>query len=129
MNKINKYWTETAASREFGIPVTTLKHARGRGDIESATTANGLPLLYGPSIRKYKRNYRPNNKIEGIIRRRRTAIKSKGFIHAVPDSSLPEGTALCGMRAPWGPAIKGKRKEMQINCEKCKERAAGKKVT
>jgi len=24
VNKINKYWTETAASREFGIPSTTL---------------------------------------------------------------------------------------------------------
>ena len=46
MNKINKYWTETAASREFGIPSSTLGHASTRGDIETATTACGLPLLY-----------------------------------------------------------------------------------
>ncbi len=129
MNKINKYWTETAASREFGIPSTTLRHARTRGDIETATTACGLPLLYGPSIRKYKRNYRPANKIKGIIRRRRTGIKSRGTIHAVPDSSLPEGTAVCGIRAPWGPAIKGNRNETQINCDICKERAASKKIS
>ncbi len=129
VNKLKKYWTETGASQEFGIPSTTLRHAWTRGDIETATTACGLPLLYGPSIRKYKRKYRPDNKISGVIRRRRTAARSKGSIHAVPGSSMPQGTALCGMRAPWGPAIKGNRKDMQITCATCKERATSKNVS
>lgn len=129
MNKINKYWTYAAASHEFDIPATTLRHALTRGDIETATTACGLTLLYGPSVREYRRSYKPRNKISHIIRRRRTSEVSRGSIHAVPDSSIPEGTALCGIKASWGPAIKGKRKEMQINCERCKERAASKNVS
>ena len=129
VNKLNKYWTETGASKEFGIPSTTLRHAWTRGDIETTTTACGLTLLYGPSIRKYTRKYQPNNKISGVIRRHRTALRRRGTIHAVPDSSMPEGTALCGMKASWGPAIKGNRKEMQNNCEKCQERVASKNVS
>jgi hypothetical protein len=33
------------------------------------------------------------------------------------------------MRATWGPAIKGNRKDMQISCPICKERARSKKVS
>ncbi len=129
VNKLKKYWTEAGASKEFGIPSTTLRHAWTRGDIETATTASGLTLLYGPSIRKYTRKYRPNNKISGVIRRRRTALRKRGNIHAVPASSMPEGRALCGVYASWGPAIKGNRKEFQISCDRCKERATSKKVS
>ena len=53
MKNADKYWTETGASREFGIPATTLRHAWVRGDIETVTTACGLTLLFGPSVRKY----------------------------------------------------------------------------
>ncbi len=129
MKNANKYWTEAAASHEFGIASTTLRHAWVRGDIETVTTACGLTLLYGPSLRKYAKRHRPRNKISSVIRRRRAAVPRKGTIHAVPDSSMPEGTALCGENTRWGPAIKGNRKESQITCERCKERATGKKVS
>jgi hypothetical protein len=125
----NKYWRETAASKEFGIPSTTLRHAWERGDIETATTACGLTLLYGPSIRKYARKRQPNPRVSGVIQRRRTALRTRGAIHAVPASSMPEGRALCGVYSSWGPAIKGNRKESQITCGRCKERATGKKVS
>jgi hypothetical protein len=52
MKNASNYWTEAAASKEFGIPATTLGHAWKRGDIETVTTARGLTLLYGPSVRK-----------------------------------------------------------------------------
>ncbi len=129
VDKINKYWTETAASHEFGIPSTTLRHAWTRGDIETETTACGLTLLYGPSIRKYTRKYRPNNKISGVIGRRRTALRRRGNIHAVPASSMPEGRALCGVYASWGPAIKDDGKKSQITCDRCKDRAVSKTVS
>ena len=128
MKNADKYWTETAASREFGIPSTTLRHAWVRGDIETVTTACGLTLLYGPSVRKYAKRHKPQIKITSV-RRRRTAIASRGPIHAVPDSAVPEGRALCGRYAPWGPAIKEVGKEFQISCERCKERAARKKIS
>jgi len=124
-----KYWTEAAASQEFGIPSTTLRHAWTRGAIETVTTACGLTLLYGPSVRKYAQTHRPRNKISRVIRRRRTARASKGAIHAVPASSMPQGTALCGRYASWGPAVKGDGKEFKINCDRCKERATSKNVT
>ena len=125
----NKYWTETAASKEFGIPSTTLRHAWMRGDIETVTTACGLTLLYGPSVRKYARRHKPHNKISRVIHRRRTALASRGPIHAVPASSMPKGTALCGRYACWGPAVKDAGKEFQISCDRCKERAAKKNVS
>jgi hypothetical protein len=129
VNKLKKYWTETAASKEFGIPSTTLRHAWTRGDIVTATTACGLTLLHGPSIRKYKRKYRPNNRISGVIRRHRTALRRRATIHAVPASSLPEGRALCGVYASWGPAIKGKGAKSKISCDRCEERATSKRVS
>ncbi len=129
VKELKKYWTETAASREFGIPSTTLRHAWTRGDIETATTACGLTLLYGPSIRKYARKYQPNHRVSGVIQRRRTVPRTRGAIHAVPSSSMPKGRALCGLYSSWGPAIKGNRKESQITCGRCKERATGKKVS
>jgi hypothetical protein len=129
VKNVNKYWTEAAASKEFGIPSTTLRHAWTRGDIETVTTACGLTLLYGPSVRQYAKRRKPRSKISRVIRRRRTALASKGMIHAVPASSTPEGTALCGIYAAWGPAIKGGDNASQINCDRCKERAASKNVT
>jgi hypothetical protein len=125
----NKYWTETAASREFGIPATSLRHVWVRGDIETVTTACGLTLLYGPSVRKYAKRHRRQKKITGVIRRRRTGRASRGPIHAVPDSAMPEGRALCGRLAPWGPAIKGVGKEFEISCARCKKRAEKKKIS
>ena len=129
MKNANKYWTETAASNEFGIASTTLRHAWVRGDIETVTTACGLTLLYGPSLRKYAKRHKPRNKISRVICRRRAAVPRKGTIHAVPASSMPAGMALCGTDARWGPAIKGKDKKSQITCERCKERAASKKIS
>jgi hypothetical protein len=64
----NKYWTEAAASNEFSIATTTLRHAWVRGDIETVTMACGLTLLYGPSLRKYAKRHRPRNKISRVIR-------------------------------------------------------------
>ena len=125
----NKYWREHVASREFGIPATTLRHAWVRGDIETVTTACGLTLLFGPSVRKYARRHRRQTKITGVIRRRRTARASRGLIHAVPDSAMPEGRALCSRHTSWGPAIKEVGKEFQISCSICKERAARKKIS
>ena len=129
MKNADKYWTETAASREFGIPATTLRHAWVRGDIETVTTACGLTLLYGPSVRKYAKRHRRQTKITGVIRRRRTARASRGLIHAVPDSAMPEGRALCARHTSWGPAIKEVGKEFQISCNICKKRAARKKIS
>jgi hypothetical protein len=129
LKNANKYWTEAAASHEFGIASTTLRHAWVRGDIETVTTACGLTLLYGPSLGKYAKRHRPRNKISSVIRRRRAAVPRKGTIHAVTDSSMPEGTALCGTTSRWGPAIKGKDKKSQLNCDRCKERAASKKTS
>jgi hypothetical protein len=125
----NKYWTEAAASHEFGIASTTLRHAWVRGDIETVTTACGLTLLYGPSLRKYSKRHRPRNKISGVIRRRRAAVPRKGTIHAVPASSMPDGMALCGTNARWGPAMKGDGKKSQLTYDRCKERAASKNVS
>jgi hypothetical protein len=129
MKNANKYWTEAAASKEFGVASTTLRHAWVRGDIETVTTACGLTLLYGPSLRKYAKRHRPRNKISRVIRRRRAAVPRKGTIHAVPASSMPEGTALCGTIARWGPAIKSDDKKSQITCGRCQERAASKDVS
>ena len=129
MKNANKYWREGIASKEFGIPATTLRHAWKRGDIKTVTTACGLTLLYGPSLQKYAKRHRRRNKISDVVHRRRTAEGSRGSIHAVPASSMPDGTALCGLRASWGPAIEGAGKKSQISCELCKERAANKNVS
>ena len=129
MKNADKYWTETGASREFGIPATSLRHVWMRGDIETVTTACGLTLLFVPSVRKYAKRHRRQTKITGVIRRRRTSVASRGLIHAVPDSAMPEGRALCGRCTSWGPAIKEVGKDFEISCARCKKRAAKKKIT